>query len=84
MVIRIPHCPQWQPGASGLPGLHMGMLPLDRLIERCNMRYSQSEVNKKAPKKEEKKEIPVKAGTKDYDYYNLSSAKKIPTKGGYK
>ena len=65
------------------PDLHMGMLPLDRLIERCNMRYSESEASKKAPKKE-KKEIPVKAGTKEYDYYDLSSAKKIPTKGGYK
>ena len=43
------------------------------------MRYNESEANKKAPKKE-KKEIPVKAGTKEYDYYNLSSAKKIPTK----
>ena len=47
------------------------------------MRYIQEGVDKKAPK-EEKKEVPVKAGTKDYDYYNLSSAKKIPTKDGYK
>ena len=47
------------------------------------MRYNESEATKKAPKKE-KKEIPVKAGTKEYDYYNLSSAEKIPTKGGYK
>ena len=46
------------------------------------MRYYESEATKKAPKKE-KKEIPVKAGTKEYDYYNLSSGKKIPTKGGY-
>ena len=47
------------------------------------MRYIQPDPKAKPPKKE-KKEIPVKAGTKEYDYYNLSSAKKIPTKGGYK
>ena len=47
------------------------------------MRYQEEMLNKKAPKAE-KKEIPAKAGTKDYDYMNLSSAKKIPTKGGYK
>ena len=45
------------------------------------MRFNESEVNK-APPKEEKKEIPVKAGTKDYDYNNLSSTKKILTGRG--
>ena len=59
------------------------MLHLSINLSKGNMRYSESEASKKAPKKE-KKEIPVKAGTKEYDYYDLSSAKKIPTKGGYK
>ena len=47
------------------------------------MRYIQKEADKKPPK-EEKKEPRVLAGSKDYDYYDLSSAKKIPTKDGYK
>ena len=33
-------------------------------------------------KKEEKKEIPTKAYEKDYDYYDLSSTKKILTGRG--
>ena len=51
------------------------------------MRYVQQD---NLPKKEdrttkEKKAKPVlKAGQKGYDYYDLSSGKKIPTKGGYK
>ena len=47
------------------------------------MRYIQ-EGAEKAPAKEEKKEIPTKAGNKDYDYNNLGAGKKIPTKGGWK
>ena len=47
------------------------------------MRYSEEMANQK-PTKEEKKEIPTKAGSKDYDYMNLSSGRKIPTKGGWK
>ncbi len=44
------------------------------------MRYIQEESSVEKP---EKKEIPQKAGTKDYDYSNLANVKKIPTKGGY-
>ena len=49
------------------------------------MRYieKQAEPPKKAPK-EPKQEPRVLAGSKNYDYNNLSSAKKIPTKGGYR
>lgn len=47
------------------------------------MRFTQEMASQK-PKKEEKKEPVTKAGSKDYDYLNLASAKKIPTKGGYK
>jgi len=47
------------------------------------MRYIQESADKQ-PQKEEKNEVPVKAGEEGYDYMNLSSAKKIPTKGGYK
>ena len=46
-------------------------------------RYIQEGASNEASKPE-KKEIPVKAGTKDYDYNNLGAGKKIPTKGGYK
>ena len=60
-----------------IPDLHTGMLHLSINLSKGNMRYNESEANKKAPKKE-KKEIPVKAGTKEYDYYNLSSANKKP------
>ena len=48
------------------------------------MRYQEEMVSKKPAKEPEKKEIPVKAGTKGYDYMDLGGAKKIPTKGGYK
>ena len=41
------------------------------------------ETPKKEPK-EPKIEPRIKAGQKDYEYYNLADAKKIPTKGGYK
>ena len=44
-------------------------------------RYIQDDTSSAKP---EKKEIPVKAGTKDYDYNNLGAGKKIPTKGGWK
>ena len=50
-------------------------------MEGTMSRYIQEE---KVTAKPEKKEIPVKAGTKDYDYNNLGAGKKIPTKGGYK
>ena len=46
-------------------------------------RYIQEGAERKPPKPE-KKEIPVKAGTKDFDYMELASSKKIPTKSGYK
>ena len=46
------------------------------------MRYIQHEDK---PVKEPKKEKPaIKAGSKDYDYSNLSGGRKIPTKGGFK
>ena len=45
------------------------------------MRFNESEAAKPAPK-EEKKEIPVKAGTKDFDYNELASTKKILTGRG--
>ena len=45
-------------------------------------RYIQTSAEKKAEIKEPKN-LP-KAGTKDYDYSNLSTVKKIPTKDGYK
>ena len=47
------------------------------------MRYTEAKVTEQAAKPE-KKEVPIKAGSKDYDYYNLSGGKKIPTKGGWK
>lgn len=47
------------------------------------MRWNEEQVQpEKKPKKEDKKDIPVKAGSKDYDYGNLSSTKKILTGRG--
>ena len=49
------------------------------------MRYIQEKAEAKPPTKPEKdKEPRTLAGSKDYDYYDLSRGKKIPTKGGYK
>ena len=47
------------------------------------MRYSEEMATSK-PTKDEKKDVPVKAGSKDYDYNNLGGGRKIPTKGGWK
>ena len=50
------------------------------------MRYVQqgAQPKKESKKKESKEEQPLKAGQKGYDYYELSGAKKIPTKDGWK
>ena len=50
------------------------------------MRYVQQDAQpkKESKKKEKKEEKPIKAGMSGYDYYELSSAKKIPTKDGWK
>ena len=42
------------------------------------------EDHKGKPAKEEKKDKPIKAGNKDYDYNNLGAGKKIPTQGGWR
>lgn len=47
------------------------------------MRYIETKVQPVKETKTEKSEAPVKAGNKGYDYSNLASAKKIPTKGGW-
>ncbi len=44
------------------------------------MRYIQEKAEDTPKKKEEKKEVPQKAGTKDYDYSNLGRNK--PMLGG--
>ncbi len=47
------------------------------------MRYLEEKASQ-APAKPEKKDVPVKAGSKGYDYSNLAGGKKIPTQGGWK
>lgn len=47
---------------------------------RYNEQAAQPQKEEKAPKEEPR----VLAGSKEYDYMNLSGGKKIPTKGGWK
>ena len=48
------------------------------------MRYNEhiNQQSEEKPAKEEKKEPRILAGSKDFDYNNLSSGKKPPIKGG--
>ena len=48
------------------------------------MRYSEQAVQPQKEEKTPKEEPRTLAGSKDYDYSNLSAGKKIPTKGGWK